>query len=255
MTTISDTQLHRYGRQVVMPEIDEGGQQALLSSKVTILGAGGLGSPVIANLAAAGVGKIIICDDDSVDLSNLNRQFIYQEANVGQPKTQAAKQFISGINSDVNIELRCETMSQESLTEILSQCDLLLDCSDHFSTRLAGAKAAFTNGIPHIFGGAVRFDGQMATFMAGVEGYEDSACFACLFSEDAGVRQAPNCSQAGILAPITSIVGSLQALETIKWITKAGTLNSNKLLLFDGLTGSFSSIQTSKKDQCSICSE
>ena len=253
--TITDTQLHRYGRQVVMPEIDEAGQQALLSSKVTILGAGGLGSPVIANLAAAGVGKIIICDNDSVDLSNLNRQFIYQEANVGQPKTQAAKRFIQGINSDVTIDLRCETMSEESLTEILSQSDLLLDCSDQFSTRLAGAKAAFINGIPHIFGGAVRFDGQMATFMAGVEGYENSACFACLFSEDAGVRQAPNCSQAGILAPITSVIGTLQALETIKWITKAGTLNSDKLLLFDGLTGSFTSIQISKKNQCSICSK
>ena len=145
-------------------------------------------------------------------------------------------------------------MSEESLTEILSQSDLLLDCSDQFSTRLAGAKAAFINGIPHIFGGAVRFDGQMATFMAGVEGYENSACFACLFSEDAGVKQAPNCSQAGILAPITSLIGTLQALETIKWITKAGTLNSDKLLLFDGLTGSFTSIQISKKNQCSICS-
>ena len=253
--TITETQLHRYARQVIMPEIDEDGQQALLSSRVTILGAGGLGSPVIANLAAAGVGKLIICDDDRVELSNLNRQFIYQEANVGQPKTQAAKQFIQGLNSDVTIELRYETMSEKSLTEILSQCDILLDCSDQFNTRLAGAKAAFLNGIPHIFGGAVRFDGQMASFMAGVEGYEESACFACLFSEDAGVRQAPNCAQAGILAPVTSIIGTLQALETIKWITKAGTLNSNRLLLFDGLSGSFTSIQTNKKDKCSICSK
>ena len=150
--TITETQLQLYARQVIMPEIDEDGQQALLSSRVTILGAGGLGSPVIANLAAAGVGKLIICDDDRVDLSNLNRQFIYQEANVGQPKTQAAKQFIQGLNSDVTIELRYETMSEESLTEILSQCDILLDCSDQFNTRLAGAKAAFLNGIPHIFG-------------------------------------------------------------------------------------------------------
>ena len=253
--TITDTQLHRYARQVVIPEIDEDGQQALLSSKVAILGAGGLGSPVIANLAAAGVGKLVLCDDDIVDLSNLNRQFIYQEANAGQPKTQAAKRFIQGINSDVTVELIEETMGEESLTEILSECDILLDCSDQFSTRLAAAKAAYINGIPHIFGGAVRFHGQMATFMAGVEGYRDSACFACLFSEDAGVKQAPNCAQAGILSPITGIIGALQALETIKWITKAGMLNSNRLLLFDGLTASFTSIQTTKKDKCSICSK
>ena len=253
--TITETQLYRYARQVVMPELDENGQKALLSSTVAILGAGGLGSPVIANLAASGVGKLIICDNDVVDLSNLNRQFIYQEANVGQPKTEEAKRFIQGINSDVTVELRQETMSEESLSEILSQCDILLDCSDQFSTRLAAAKAAFMNGIPHIFGGAIRFDGQMATFMAGVTGYEESACFACLFSEDAGFKQAPNCAQAGIISPITGIIGNLQALETIKWITKAGALNSSKLLLFDGLAGSFTSIRTSKKDKCSICSK
>ena len=252
--TITEKQLHRYARQVVMPEIDEKGQQALLSAKIAILGAGGLGSPVIANLATAGVGNIIICDDDVVDLSNLNRQFIYRESDVGQPKTIHAKRFIQDINLDVTVELRQEMINENSLTKILSECDVLLDCSDRFDTRHFAAKAACRNGIPHIFGGATRFDGQMATFMAGVGGYEDSACFGCIFSKDSDIRQAPNCEQAGIISPITGVIGSLQALETIKWITKSGDLNSNTLVLFDGYTCSFSSIQLNKNYNCSVCS-
>ena len=252
--SITEKQLHRYARQVIIPEIDEKGQRALLSARVTILGAGGLGSPVIANLAAAGVGKLIICDNDIIEPSNLNRQFIYRQEDIGQPKTIQAQRFIQDINLDVSVELRQETINENSLTEILSKCDILLDCSDKFDTRYLAAKAAFKNGIPHIFGGAARFDGQMATFMAGVEGYEDSACFGCLFSKDAEVRQASNCAQVGILSPITSVIGSLQALETIKWITKSGELNSNTLILFDGYARSFRSIQMKKNNNCPICS-
>ena len=252
---ITDTQLHRYARQVVMHEIDEDGQQALLTSKVAVLGAGGLGSVVIANLAAAGVGELIICDNDIIDLSNLNRQIIYRERDVGKPKTESAKRFVEDINPDVSVKVIQETMGKEKLNDILSDCNLLVDCADQFSTRFGAAKAAFENGIPHIFGGAVRFDGQVASFMAGVEGYNNSPCFACLFPKDFGAAQAANCAQAGILSPITGLIANLQSLETIKWITRAGEMAINKLILFDGFSSNFKSIQMTKLDNCLICSK
>ena len=253
--TISETQLHRYARQLVMPEIGEDGQRFLLSSRVVVLGAGGLGCAVIANLAAAGVGELIICDDDTIDLSNLNRQFIYREQDVEKQKTIQAQRFIKNINSDVLVKTEKRTMCEHSLTEILSDCDLLVDCADQFGTRLAAAKASFKAGVPHIFGGAVRFDGQTATFMAGVKGYENYACFGCVFSENVKASQVSNCSQAGILSPITSIIGSLQSLETIKWITKAGKTAMNKLTLFDGYSGEFKTIEITKKQKCAVCSK
>ena len=252
---ISDTQLHRYARQVVMHEVDEDGQQALLSSKIAVLGAGGLGSVVIANLAAAGVGELIICDNDIIDLSNLNRQIIYRERDVGKPKTESAKRFVEDINPDVSVKVIQETMGKEKLNDILSDCNLLVDCADQFSTRFGAAKAAFENGIPHIFGGAVRFDGQVASFMAGVEGYNNSPCFACLFPKDFGATQVENCAQAGILSPITGLIGNLQSLETIKWVTRAGEMAINKLILFDGFSCNFKSIETTKLDNCVICSK
>ena len=250
---ISETQLYRYARQLVMPEINETGQQLLLSSKVVILGAGGLGSAVIANLAAAGIGELTICDNDTVDLSNLNRQFIFREQDVGQPKTAQAKRFVENINSDVSVKIKQQKINENSLIKILADCDLLVDCTDHFDTRLAAARASFKIGVPHVFGGAVRFDGQMATFMAGVPGYEKSACFGCLFSEDVKTNQVSNCAQAGILSPITGIIGNLQSLETIKWITKAGETAVNKFTLFDGYSGNFNSIKISKNQKCTVC--
>ena len=252
--TITDTQLYRYARQLVMPEIDENGQNLLLSSKVVILGAGGLGSSVIANLAGAGIGKLIICDDDNIDLSNLNRQFIYREQDVGKPKTLQAQRFVENINSDVLVKMIQQTLDEALLVEILTDCDVLVDCTDQFSTRIAAAKASFSVKVPHIFGGAVRFDGQMATFMAGLEGYEKSACFKCMFSENVKTTQVSNCAQAGILSPITGVIGNLQSLETIKWITKAGETSMNKLTLFDGYSGNFETIRITKKQDCTVCS-
>ncbi len=252
--TITEKQLYRYARQLVMPEIDEDGQQFLLSSKVVVFGAGGLGSAVIANLAAAGIGQLIICDNDTIDLSNLNRQFIYRQQDVGQPKTEQAQRFVENINSDVLVKIKQQTINEDLLTEILTGCDLLVDCTDQFNTRLVAAKASFKVGVPHIFGGAVRFDGQMATFMAGVEGFEKSACFGCLFSNDVTTNPVSNCAQAGILSPITGIIGNLQSLDTIKWITKVGETSVNKLTLFDGYSGNFKSIQIEKKQKCLICS-
>ena len=220
-----------------------------------MLGAGGLGSVVIANLAAAGVGELIICDNDIIDLSNLNRQIIHREKDVGKPKTESAKRFVQDINPDVSVKIIQETMEKETLNDILSDCNLLVDCADQFSTRFDAAKAAFKNEVPHIFGGAVRFDGQIATFMAGIEGYEESACFKCLFTENVKTTQVANCAQAGINSPITGIIGNLQSLETIKWITKAGETSMNKLTLFDGYSGNFESIRITKKQECTICSE
>jgi len=253
--TISDTQLHRYARQIIMKEIDEEGQNALLSSKVAILGAGGLGAPVIANLAAAGVGELLICDNDTVDLSNLNRQFIHRMQDIGNLKTQSAKRFIEEINSDVAVRTMQQTMDENSLFHILADCDVLIDCADQYQTKYNAAKAAFKRGIPHIFGGAIRFDGQIASFLAGVDGFDTSPCFACLFPKGAEVEQAPNCAQAGILSPITGVIGNLQALEAIKWITKSHQINGNTLLIFDGFTPSFTSIKTSIQPDCSICSK
>lgn len=252
---ITEKQLYRYARQLVMPEIDEDGQKLLLSSKVVILGAGGLGSSVIANLAAAGIGELIICDNDTIDLSNLNRQFIYREQDVGQPKTLHAQRFVEDINSDVLVKIKQQTINEALLVEILADCDVLVDCTDQFSTRITAAKASFLTKVPHIFGGAVRFDGQIATFMAGIEGYEESACFKCLFTENVKTTQVSNCAQAGIISPITGVIGNLQSLETIKWITKAGETSINKLTLFDGYSGKFESIRITKKQECTICSE
>ena len=251
---ITEKQLYRYARQLVMPEIDEDGQKLLLSSKVVILGAGGLGSSVIANLAAAGIGELIICDNDTIDLSNLNRQFIYREQDIGEPKTSQAQRFIENINSDVLVKIIQQTINEALLAEILSDCDVLVDCTDEFSTRIAAAKACFSVKIPHIFGGAVRFDGQMASFMAGIKGYEKSACFYCLFSENITTAQVSNCAQAGILSPITGVIGNLQSLETIKWLTKVGETSMNKLTLFDGYSGNFKSIRITKKQECPVCS-
>jgi molybdopterin-synthase adenylyltransferase len=245
---MNDNQLLRYSRQIMLPQCDIEGQQKLLAAKVLIVGAGGLGSPAAMYLAASGIGNITIYDNDTVDLSNLQRQIAHHTPDIGIDKVISTHQTLNKLNPDVNVIAVKEKLLGEALELEVKNADVVLDCSDNFTTRFAINKACVKYQTALVSGAAIRFEGQVSVF---TPGQNNSPCYNCLYNSDG--EELQNCATNGVIAPITGIIGSIQALETIKLILGTGELLTGRLLLLDGLTMEWRTMRLRKNLACQTC--
>lgn len=253
---LDDDELHRYARQLILPRFDDDHQLMLKSAHALVIGAGGLGAPVLQYLAAAGVGTITVMDDDVVELTNLNRQVIHTTASLGLNKARSATTSLAALNPRVRVNTLEAAFTTATAEEVLAGVTILIDASDNPATRHAANDTAHAHGLPLVFGGAVRLEGQVASFRSGVD--KDAPCYRCLFPESAGADLAPGCSEAGILGPVTGIIGSMMALEAIKQILAPhdvlGDRLDGKLMLVDGMSLMTTLINVPKQDDCPTCS-
>lgn len=245
---MNDNQLLRYSRQIMLPQIDIEGQIKLLNAKALIIGAGGLGSPASIYLAAAGVGSITIYDDDIVDLSNLQRQIAHHTDDIGTDKVISTRNTLNNLNPDTQVRAVKERLTGAQLDYEVAQADVVLDCCDNFSTRFAVNSTCVKNLKPLVSGAAIRFEGQVSVFRPG---YNDSPCYNCLYTDTGEEMQ--NCATNGVIAPITGIVGSIQALEAMKIIINIGETLTGRLLLLDGLTMEWQTMKFRKNPNCATC--
>ena len=250
---LDDRDLERYARQAIMPAVGEEGQEKLLAARVLVVGAGGLGSPVILYLAAAGIGTITVVDDDKISRSDLNRQIIYQDGDVGSSKSLHAAKAASTLNPDINITQLAVRLDSSNIEQLVTSHDVVIDCTDNAETRYLMGDAAHHCGRPLVFGGAVRMEGQISVFQSSVKGHNGSPCYRCVFPSMPNAKQAPGCSEAGILGPVVGLVGTLQALETIKLILGQPRTLTGRLLLIEGTGSDFTEIQTGARLDCSCC--
>ena len=244
-TPLTDDELERYARHVVMPEIGGAGQQRLKRARVLVIGAGGLGAPVLAYLAAAGVGTLGVIDDDSVSLSNLQRQVIHDTASVGLPKVASAAASIARINPGVRVETHRVRLTGENAAAILGDYDLVVDGSDNFETRYLVADTCAALAIPLVTGAVGRFDGSVTVlkpFETAADG-QANPTYRDLFPEPPPEGLVPSCAIAGVVGALTGVIGTLQAMEAIKLITGAGEPLVGRLLLYDGLGARFDTIR------------
>ncbi len=246
---MNDNQLLRYSRQIMLPQIEIAGQQQLLAAKVLIIGAGGLGSPAAIYLAAAGVGNITLYDDDEVDLSNLQRQIAHHTADIGMDKVISTEQTLKNLNPDVKVIAVKQRLSGERLETEVKNADVVLDCSDNFASRFAINSACVRQKTPLVSGAAIRFEGQVSVF----NWHSDSACYNCLYQSSG--EELQNCATNGVIAPITGIVGSLQALEAMKIILACGEILNDRLLVIDGLSMDIRTMRLKKNPRCPTCGQ
>jgi molybdopterin-synthase adenylyltransferase len=247
---MNDDQLLRYSRHILLTEFGVEGQQRLLASHALVIGAGGLGSPVALYLASAGVGRITLCDADTVDLTNLQRQIIHRTASVGSPKVESARGTMLALNPEINVVPLAERITGERMEELVSSAEIVVDCSDNFATRHALNRACVKYATPLVSGAAVRFDGQVSVYDFREPG---AACYACLFPEEGENEDMP-CAVMGVFAPVTGIVGTIQAAETLKLLAGIGETLSARLLLLDALTMQIRIVRITRDERCSVCS-
>jgi adenylyltransferase/sulfurtransferase len=247
--SLTDSQLDRYARHIVLGEIGGEGQKKLLRSEVVVVGAGGIGSPAIQYLAAAGVGLLTIIDDDRVDLSNLQRQTLFGTPDIGQPKSRLAKRKVEALNPDVGVDFSARRIDAANAGRFIEGADAVLDGSDNFATRLTVADAALRARVPLISAAVTAFEGQLATF----RGWEaDKPCYRCLVGVDPE-RPDATCADAGVLGALAGVMGSLAALETIRAITGFGEDSAGKLLRVDALALRFRTATLPKDPGCPAC--
>ena len=246
---MNDQQLLRYSRHLLLPEIDIPGQEKLAHSSVFILGAGGLGSPAAFYLATSGIGKLIICDHDQVDLTNLQRQILHETASIGRYKTDSARDTLQRINPEIEIISLPEYATAHLLNREIGNVDAVVDASDNFSTRHLINQACLTHHKPLISAAAVRFTGQITVFDLR---HPDSPCYHCLFP-DSGDSDDPACAIMGVFSPLTGIIGCIQAAETIKVLLGIGETLQGRLLLLDGLAMRWRSLKLKKDPRCPAC--
>ncbi len=249
--TLSAAQKSRYSRHLLIPEVGEVGQSKLLASKVLMIGAGGLGSPAAYYLAAAGVGRLGLVDDDVVDESNLQRQIIHNTSRVGMHKTASAKQTIQELNPDVQVDEHRVRLTRDNALELIKQYDLVLDGSDNFSTRYLINDACVLLNKPNVHGSIFRFDGQATTFVPG----GTRPCYRCLFPEPPPPELAPSCQEAGVLGALPGIIGLVQTIETLKLLLGKGEPLVGRLLLYDALAQSFREVKYARDPECPSCGE
>ncbi len=246
---MNDAQLLRYSRHILLDQIGIAGQERIVGAHALVVGAGGLGSPAALYLASAGVGKITLADGDTVDLTNLQRQILHTQDRIGEPKALSGRTALSKINPEVLVEAISERLSGERLDALVAGVDVVLDCCDNFSTRHAVNRACVKFRKPLVSGAAIRFDGQLSVFDAR---REDAPCYHCLFPEGEDVDQM-RCAVMGVFAPLTGIIGSMQAAEALKLISGAGEPAVGRLLLLDGLAMEWRSVKFGKDPQCAVC--
>ena len=246
---MNDQQLLRYSRHILLDEIGIEGQQRLLAATALVVGAGGLGSPAALYLASAGVGTIILADSDSVDLSNLQRQVLHRQESIGAAKATSGKKTLATINPEVEVEAVVARLGGEQLTRLVDRADVVLDCCDNFATRHAVNQACVRQRTPLVSGAAVRFAGQLSVFDSR---RDDAPCYNCLFPEGDDVDEL-RCAVTGVFAPLTGIIGALQAAEALKLLTASGDPAVGRLLLFDALTLDWRSVRFARDPLCAVC--
>jgi adenylyltransferase/sulfurtransferase len=245
---MNDAQLLRYSRQILLPQVDVGGQEQLLAARALVIGAGGLGSPAAMYLAAAGVGQLVIVDDDNVELSNLQRQLLHHDADIGRNKAASASAALHTINPDIRVTPLTARLQGEQLAAEVRQADVVLDCSDNFATRFAVNAACGSARTPLVSGAAIRLQGQVAVFDSRDHG---SPCYNCLYKP--GAAEDDTCSATGVLSPVVGIIGSLQALEALKLILSLGETLAGRLVVFDGLTHDWRTLRLPRDPHCTVC--
>lgn len=246
----SDQQLERYARHIILPEMGGKGQEKLLQSSVLVVGAGGLGSPLLMYLGAAGIGRIGIVDDDAVDLSNLQRQVIHTTARIGQPKVESAAAAIAAINPDVKVEPHAVRLGPKNVMALIDGFDIVVDGSDNFATRFLLNDACYFAKTPLVSAALLRFEGQIATFRA----YEgDNPCYRCIFPEAPPDGLIPTCAEGGVLGAVAGAIGGLQATETIKELLGIGESLAGKLVVIDALSTTFRRITVKRDPACALC--
>ncbi|MGH8640431.1 MAG: HesA/MoeB/ThiF family protein [Burkholderiales bacterium] len=246
---MNDEQLLRYSRHILLPQIGIEGQAKLLAARALVIGAGGLGSPIALYLASAGVGALTLCDDEAVDLTNLQRQIVHRTEAVGRKKVESARVTLAAINPEVKVVGLAERVDQARIEVLARDHDVVIDGSDNFATRHAVNRACVKLRKPLVSGAAVRFDGQVAVFDLRAPA---SACYACLFPEG-GESEDVRCAVMGVFAPLTGIVGSIQAAEALKLLTGAGETLAGRLLLLDALAMQLRTIKLAKDPGCNVC--
>lgn len=246
---LSDEELLRYSRQILMPRFDVAGQQALKSARVLVVGAGGLGCPVALYLGAAGVGELTLVDDDNVELANLQRQIGFQQDWLGDPKAERLADRVKALNPEVSVTSICQRLENADLGRQVAQASLVVDCTDNFSTRFALNRACQSAGVPLVSGAAIRGEGQLSVFDAR---REDSPCYHCLYPEDG--NEELTCSEAGVIAPLVGMIGSAQAMEAIKVISGVGEPLVGRLLILDAWQMRWREMKLAKDPGCPVCS-
>jgi molybdopterin/thiamine biosynthesis adenylyltransferase len=242
-------QLDRYSRHIIMDDVGPEGQASLLSSSVLVVGAGGLGSPILQYLAAAGVGRIGIADHDEVELSNLQRQVIHGTDDVGRPKVDSAAEFVEGLNPDVAVDRHQVQVTSDNVQELLEQYDVVVDASDNFPTRFLLNDACTLAGVPLSHGAVYRFEGQVTTFTGG------QPCYRCLFPEAPPEGAAPDCATAGVLGVLPGTIGAIQATEVVKLLLATGETLDGRLLVYDANRLTTETVPVRPNPDCPVCGE
>jgi molybdopterin/thiamine biosynthesis adenylyltransferase len=246
---MTDDQLLRYSRHILLDELGVEGQQRFLDAHALVIGAGGLGSPVALYLGTAGVGRITLVDHDTVDVTNLQRQIAHNLSRVGQPKAQSARDTIAAINPDVQVQPLVERADAKRLDHLVADADVVLDCSDNFTTRQAVNAACVAHKKPLVAGAAIGFDGQISVYDA-----RDAAspCYACVFPPEATFEEV-RCATMGVFAPLVGIIGSMQAVEALKLIAGVGSSLAGRLQMLDARTMEWTEIRVARQPHCDVC--
>jgi molybdopterin-synthase adenylyltransferase len=245
---MNDQQLLRYSRHIFLPQIDIEGQRKLLHSRVLVIGVGGLGSPVALYLAGAGIGRLTLVDPDQVELSNLQRQIVHDSETLGLSKVESARRRLQALNPEVEVQTIAGRLEGEDLEAAVAQADVVVDGSDNFATRFALNAACVRQRRPLVSGAAIRMEGQVTVFDSR---QPEGACYHCLFREGKAVEET--CSETGVMAPLLGVIGSIQALETLKLLLEIGKSLCGRLLLLDGLAMDWREIRIPKDPECPIC--
>lgn len=247
---MDDAGLLRYSRQIMLPELDMAGQEAIGHAHVLIVGLGGLGSPAALYLAAAGIGRLTLADDDRVDLTNLQRQILHGTADVDRPKTESARDRLRALNPEPRVDLLPGRLQGESLDAAVADADVVVDGTDNFATRFAINAACVARRKPLVSGAAIRLEGQLGVFRPDLD---DGPCYACLFPP--GITEAPRetCSETGVLGPVVGVIGSMQALEALRIITGFGEPATGRFIAWDAGNGEWQRFNVVRDPACSVC--
>ncbi|RSX50622.1 adenylyltransferase [Bifidobacterium callimiconis] len=249
--SLSDDQVERYARHLILKGVGVRGQKRLLAAKVLIVGAGGLGSPVALYLAAAGVGTLGIVDDDVVDMSNLQRQIIHDSGKIGTPKAESARESIARLNPDVTVNTYVTSFNADNAAELIADYDVVVDATDNFAAKFLINDACVLAGKPFVHGGVVQFAGQVMDYVPG-----EGPCYRCIFREMPAAGEVPTCKEAGVLGAAVGVIGSLQAVEVVKMITGAGDLLTARMLTADLLTMRIRTVPLPEHEpDCPVCGD
>jgi len=246
----SDEQIERYSRHILLSEVGGAGQKRLLESRVLLVGAGGLGSPAGLYLAAAGVGTIGVVDGDVVELSNLQRQIAHNTTTLGQPKVDSAAATFKALNPDVQVRTYFTRLAAANAPDILADYDIVIDGTDSFASKFLVADACHLAGKPYVHAGIQRFDGQLMTVLPGT-----STCYRCVFRAPPPTGSVPSCSQAGVLGAVAGVIGTLQAVEVLKFLLGKGDLLTDRLMIYNGLQANFRTVKLQRSKICPLCGD